>query len=263
MINLNLSDETLRNLTNSDMNILSYIYQHIDEVITMDVKTLASSIPCSSSSVIRLCKKIGFSGFPELKFFLKQEKTTSVNNKTGNGEILSFDEIIRNLKKDIKGSLSLVSSEELVRTSEILHSNIPVFVFMPGGITDNIANYFVQVLMRRGRQYVYPLHSTKMAKHKISSLSSDSILVLISASGKWAKTIELAKLAHMHGMKIISFTPYTESEIAKYSDYNLRFFTEERMRDGAEFTSRVAIFYIIDALAQYLDTFKKGDDQHE
>ena len=68
---------------------------------------------------------------------------------------------------------------------------------------------------------------------------------------------------YMHGMKIISFTPYTESEIAKYSDYNLRFFTEERMRDGAEFTSRVAIFYIIDALAQYLDTFKKGDDQHE
>ena len=262
MTNLNLSDEILRNLTNSDMNILTYIYQHVNEVINMDVKTLASAIPCSPSSVIRLCKKIGFSGFPELKFFLKQEKTTITNTNHGD-ERLSFDEIVRNLKKNIKGSLSLVSSEELVRTAKVLHSNMPVFVFMPGGITDNIAYYFVQVLMNRGRQYVYPLRSTKMAKHKLSSLSPNSIIVLISASGKWAKTIELAKLSHMRDIKVISFTPYTESEIAKYSDYNLRFFTEEKTRDGAEFTSRVAIFYIIDALAQYFDIYEKGDNRYE
>ena len=247
MTNLNLSDEILRNLTNSDMNILTYIYQHVNEVINMDVKTLASAIPCSPSSVIRLCKKIGFSGFPELKFFLKQEKTTITNTNHGD-ERLSFDEIVRNLKKNIKGSLSLVSSEELVRTAKVLHSNMPVFV---------------QVLMNRGRQYVYPLRSTKMAKHKLSSLSPNSIIVLISASGKWAKTIELAKLAHMRDIKVISFTPYTESEIAKYSDYNLRFFTEEKTRDGAEFTSRVAIFYIIDALAQYFDIYEKGDNRYE
>ena len=77
MTNLNLSDEILRNLTNSDMNILTYIYQHVNEVINMDVKTLASAIPCSPSSVIRLCKKIGFSGFPELKFFFNCSEPTS------------------------------------------------------------------------------------------------------------------------------------------------------------------------------------------
>ena len=67
----------------------------------------------------------------------------------------------------------------------------------------------------------------------------------------------------MRDIKVISFTPYTESEIAKYSDYNLRFFTEEKTRDGAEFTSRVAIFYIIDALAQYFDIYEKGDNRYE
>lgn len=256
MFDLKLNDSTLRDLSNNDMRILNYIYQHPLDVCSMDIKAFCSAIPCSASSIVRFCKKIGFSGFPELKYYLihnvaDQSDHTSTSSK-------NFPELTRKLTTDVKGSLSLVGSEELYRTAKVLTNDYPVFVFMPGGITDNLAKYFVKLLMSKGRQNIYQLPSSNMTKHKISTLSPDSIMVFISSSGKWAKTIELATLAKLRGLCVISFSPYSDNELAKVSDYSLRFFSESRSKDSAEYTSRLPIFFIINALIEYYSTIKEG-----
>lgn len=66
-LNLNIP---LNSLSNKELNILQYIHDNEDRISTMSIQTFAKEINYSTSTVLRFCRKLGFSGFPELKFFL-------------------------------------------------------------------------------------------------------------------------------------------------------------------------------------------------
>lgn len=259
---INLNNEIIRNLSENEMVILKYIYHNTNEVSKMDIKSLSNAIPCSSSTIVRFCKKLGFTGFSELKYRIKTDTTLSLP-PNDNQAILSLTQVAKRIQTDVKGSLSLVSEESLYNVAKLLLSDDPVYVFMPGGITDTLCHYFTKLFMANGRPNIYKLASSHLAKQKISSLSKNSIMVFISTSGKWEKTIELVKLSNLYGIRIISFSPYTDNELAKYSDYNLRFFSEKRNIGDAEYTSRLAIFFIIHTLVEYYCALKETPANHE
>ena len=52
----------------------------------------------------------------------------------------------------------------------------------------------------------------------------------------------------MNRVPVISITPYTNNTIANLSSVNFRFFANQRENNGAEYTSRLPIFYIIDMI---------------
>ena len=70
MISLTIDDNLLRRLNESDNQILKYIYGRGTDICNMSVQQFAAEVSCAPSSVIRFCRKIGFSGFSELKYAL-------------------------------------------------------------------------------------------------------------------------------------------------------------------------------------------------
>lgn len=99
-----------------------------------------------------------------------------------------------------------------------------------------------------------------MFEHILRSRPRESLLILISTSGRYETTIRLAKIAQADGIPILSITPYTENEIAELADVNFRFFANQRENLGAEFTSRLPIFFVINTIIQCYLRFK---DQRE
>ncbi len=73
MISLHLDDTIIKSLTGNELNILKYIYGHADDIRHMSIQELASQVSYSSATVLRFCKKLGYSGFAELKYVLHQE----------------------------------------------------------------------------------------------------------------------------------------------------------------------------------------------
>lgn len=67
-----LDDEIIKNLSQSELYILHYVYDHPDEVIDMSIQELAKAVAFSSATILRFCKS-NFSGFAEFKFALKQQ----------------------------------------------------------------------------------------------------------------------------------------------------------------------------------------------
>ena len=62
-------------LSNPDLTFLEselahYILGHRNEVIQQDLQTLSRSSYTSRSTILRLCKKLGYRGFNELKIQL-------------------------------------------------------------------------------------------------------------------------------------------------------------------------------------------------
>uniref|UniRef100_UPI000A789FD7 MurR/RpiR family transcriptional regulator n=1 Tax=Clostridium sp. NkU-1 TaxID=1095009 RepID=UPI000A789FD7 len=68
MVTLHLDDAVIKSLSNNELNVLKFVYEHIDEVLDMSIQTLAARTSYSSATILRFCKKLGYSGFAELKY---------------------------------------------------------------------------------------------------------------------------------------------------------------------------------------------------
>lgn len=260
MISLHLDDTIIKSLTGNELNILKYIYGHAGDVRHMSIQELAVQVSYSSATILRFCKKLGYSGFAELKYVLHQELSKSQEAPSSFHEkySLSTQMIIENLSSNMEGTAKLIQEEQLARTFQYLDSGCPVYLWAPGGLTSILTDYFEKLLFSIGRQKVYKIETSKMAEHILRNIHAESVLILISTTGDFAPTVRLAKLAHMHNVPVISITPYTSNLIAEQATVSFRFFTNQRENRGAEFTSRLPIFYLIHLIINSYVQYRQG-----
>ncbi len=60
-------------LNDTDSSIVEYILEHRSEIDKLAIQKIASDLFISPNAVMRLSKKLGYSGFSELKFALHNE----------------------------------------------------------------------------------------------------------------------------------------------------------------------------------------------
>ena len=246
MITLHLDDTVIKSLTGNELNILKFVYGHPEEILSMSVHELARQVSYSAATVLRFCKKLGFSGFAELKYALRQElEEEELRAQPAKRYSLDTQLLIDNLSTNLEGTAKLIQEEQLYQTFGSLESGCPIYLWAPGGITSILADYFEKLLFSIGRQKVYKIDSLRMAEHVLRHIRTKALLILISASVDLSATARLARLAQIDNIPILSITPYANNTIASLATINFRFFTDPREDRGAEHTSQLPIFYVI------------------
>ncbi len=61
----------LNSLSSLELEILRYIDNHKNEICDMPIQVLAKNTFVSTTTIIRLCRKLNLEGFSHLKFFIK------------------------------------------------------------------------------------------------------------------------------------------------------------------------------------------------
>ena len=252
MINLPLSDETIQSLSRHELNVLKYVYEHTESVLDLSIRELSERVSYSPATVLCFCKKLGYSGFAEFKYALRAARRESGGQEAAPSTrpARSSDLMIDLLNSNIQATAGLIQEEQLLRTFRFFDSPMPIYIWSPGGITDTTGEYLERLLLSTGRQSVYRIESARLFSHLINTVGKDSLMVLISTSGTFGNTIRIGKLAQMKGLPILSITPYTSNEIADLSTVSFRFFTDQRENLGAEYTSRLPIFFTIHTIIQ-------------
>ena len=238
---LKIDDDTLRQLNETESEMLKYVYRHKAAVCSMSIKELAGELNCAPSSVVRFCKKIGYSGFSEVKYALQDDRS---NTEPANSEVsvpATYESIMTDISTSIVGTAGLMQNERLYKVASLLNTDLPVYLYYPGGITDNLVTYLERLLMINGRTNVYQLHSGNMTAHLIQTIPEQT--------------------AKLHNLVSVGITPVYNNDVAVHCNYNLRFFAHQRENKGAEFTSRLCIYYLIDTLIEFYRQLKKGDEQ--
>lgn len=249
MITLHLDDAVIKSLSSNELNILKFVYERGEEVLDMSIQQFASEVSYSSATILRFCRKLGYSGFAEFKYAvrsqLRHHDSAPISPKEPE---LSIHTLIDNLSFNIDGTSSLISEEQLSRAFQYFDSGCPIYVWSPGGITSILGNYFEKLLISIGRQNVYLVESPKMCSHILQNVSPECLLILISTTGNYEATIRLGKLANMNHIPVLTITPYTNNALADLGTISFRFFTNQRENRGAEFTSRLPVFYVINII---------------
>lgn len=251
---------SLHSLTKKELEILQYVHNHSQEVSQMSIQAFAKEIHYSTSTVLRFCRKLGFSGFPEFKYSLKTNKNIE-NTTTSN--IQSFSKIKSSIFMDLDGTTGLLNTDNILQIANILSDNPPIYLHKPGGLTDVPVNYLESMLFLSGCRYVQKSSSKKLTQHLIHTAESNSVFIFISNSGAYSSTVDVAKEAKLHGMIVISISSIENNDLAEVSDYNLRLFSRQRENVGADAASRLSTFFVLSSLIEFFALYKKGVENDE
>lgn len=258
IVKLNL-DIPLHSLTPKELEILRFVHDRGELVCSMSIQTFAEQTHYSTSTILRFCRKLGFSGYPELKYYLR----SSLKKQQEEAVVLPsshqiFHQICSDIITDLEGTTGLLNTDNLIFIAKHLSRGVPIYLHEPGGVTDITVRYLESVLFLSGFRNVYLSNSSNMTRHLIQTAAEDSIFIFISSSGNFGNTLNVAREARMHGMIVISISSIENNDLAEISNYNLRFFAKNRHSLGADITSRLCTFFVLSQAIEYFVSYQRG-----
>ncbi len=172
----------MKNLTHAEKHIFYYCDSNIDKVKNMSLTTLAEENSVSTTTIIRMCNKLGVDAFSEFKFIvrsLSQEKRVKEDD---------FKKAIANSVNDALHNMNLKDLNKLA--NEIKNSKKVIVISV--GLTKPLGEYFSKLLMQSGKDsiYIYESHMIKLLENRSST---EELIVFISNSGETETLIKAAE----------------------------------------------------------------------
>lgn len=203
------------NLTTTDFTIIQYILSNKDSISLMSIQELSDKIYISPASIVRLAKKLQYSGFSEMKYELK-------NNLEINGE--SSEDSIISLEKDIKETLNFISAQNLDPIAKKIDEAKRIFSFG----TDWGERLTAQHLSRNFLAcniFIHQIPSNTEFLWLENQFNENDVCIIISFSGENEYIKSFIPQLKAQGVTIISITPLSRNFLSSISDFNLYYHT--------------------------------------
>ena len=230
--------ENVKNLNDLELSLYNYIIKIKDRIVNMTIRELANEAHVSTTTVLRLCKKLGCKGFSEFKVKFKinieEEKQTNLSDETS--ELINFLKCVENSKLD-----------EKVEVLSQMVKNADNIIVVGNGTSGILSQYAARFLSSLGKFAVYmddPYFPMNSKYYK------NSVAIALSVSGENRIIIEFINKLRSEGCKIVSITNNGECTIAKMSDLNLSYYIKEAKLGNNNITSQLPVIYIIERLGR-------------
>lgn len=244
----------------AEKKIADWILEHPNELLPLSIVELAEKSQCSEATIVRFSKRLGFSGYQELKISLARETNSSIVNVHMTKDDTAF-EIYEKVCNDIYYSLECtkkaLDSETLQKAAETIMSAGRIII-MGLGNSAAVAMDMSHKLLRIGYN-AYAYTDNHMQVIASSHLQKGDVAIGISHSGSSKDVIEAMQVARDRGAVTICITNKGKSTIQKHSDLVLYTVSEETKYNILALTSRIAQLSIVDALYYYI-VYQQSDN---
>lgn len=190
-----------QNLSDPEVTILEYIISNPEKIQKEGIRQLAKSNFTSTASIVRLAKKLGYSGYNELIFDVKRMLSNSEINNTKN-----------------ENGFSWTSKKTLCDLTELskAYLNKDKYIYLYGeGFCEFVTGYIHRKLLVK-KYNVLLLHGLEIPI--VHEKEHNPTLIIISKSGENFSCIKKIEQLLELGGNIISITSDSNSSIGKISD---------------------------------------------
>ncbi|EXJ23065.1 Transcriptional regulator, RpiR family [Alkalibacterium sp. AK22] len=235
-------------LSENDYHIIDYIDSHAEAVKDMTIMELSGHCNISKSSILRLTKKLGFSGFSEFKFYLRDAQTDKAQQAAGSA--------FQSSETDIKRTIQLFESQAKEKIYERIDQAQTIYAYGTGWGQQNALQELNRYLVSMGKQ-VYLIPSLKELQVSCRHMCSADLVIFASLSGDLADiTSDLKKISHA-GIPTLSITSFKNNNLAELSTYQLYFqSTDFGFAFGVEHKSFIGLHVLIDHLVRGFFEYK-------
>ncbi|WP_080145813.1 MurR/RpiR family transcriptional regulator [Marinilactibacillus piezotolerans] len=204
-------------LNENELAIVSYIMQNKEETQDISITKLAEVCHTSKSTILRLTQKLGFSGFVELKYSIKQ--SIKVNSNPN-------ENLIDKLLNDIETTYKLFKQTDVKKIVEKIYQSKRIFSYGTGWVQLNALNDFNRNFILSGKNSML-LQSKTELKLLMPDFTSEDLIIILSKSGDNKELSEITKLLTLSSIPILSITEFKNNDLASKTDYNLYFQSSE------------------------------------
>ena len=249
--------DKLTDLTQNEKTLVCYMQDNSEDFIRMSASEISKACFVSTSSIYRLCKKVGLAGLAELKVqvslsineYLKEQNSLNFDypfkqNETQNQVVLKMKELY---EQTIQSSLNLIDLNTLKLVASILKKAIYIDFYTSAGNIYFAENFKFQ-MQEIGTFINVPIEEY----HQLLTASTSDekhVAIIVSFEGRGLITKNLANILKKNNTPIILISSTNDNPITKYADYHLYLSSNENhFNKISSFSTRLSLLYLLDCI---------------
>lgn len=233
----------------AERKIADWIEENPGKIISLSIVELAEQTKCSEATIVRFSKRLGLSGYQELKISLASESgasTVNVNITPSDSAYEMFEKVTNDIYFSLELTKKSLSQQNMSDAANKICSANKIVIFGLGN-SASIATDASHKFLRAGLNSV-AYSDNHMQVIAASHLKESDVAIAISHSGSSKDIVDALKVAKERGATTITITNKGKSPVLKFSDIVLSTSSSETTYNILALNSRIAQLAIIDAL---------------
>ena len=239
-------------MSKTEKRIADYIIENINSVSPMTITDLSAVSGASEATIVRFAKRIGCSGYQQLKVLLIKEEHHLANKSLDEKD--TFLSIYSKISDDTYSSLlktkASLNEESFRKAYELIMNHNYIFIVGVGNSYAVCLDAYHKFL-RLGFNII-PIGDSHFQVISACKANENTLFIVVSHSGYTKDILDTVDIAKKHKAKIISVTGDKSSLLAKKSDVALVTSSEEINYRLLGLSSRYAQLAIFDTLYSYI-----------
>lgn len=248
------------NLNENEKQILQYIIEFMDDVPYLSSRELARRTYTSSTTVLRMVKKLGFSNYNDFKLnissYLKNQQVEETLISE-NEELLDLMNKMSELEKNvITQTKDKISLEVLQKVVEKLNSCTYIDI-VANDENAEIAKYASYNFGTAGK-IVSVYHNSGKQLQLALNVPNDHVVIIITKYGKNQNLLRTAKVLKKRGVSTVAIISEQNKEMEKMCDYTFYCVYNNSVPNFVELIFNISTKFIFDLF--YAVLFSKNYD---
>jgi DNA-binding MurR/RpiR family transcriptional regulator len=218
------------------------------------ITAIAEASDVSTPTAVRMAKKLGFSGFPDLQAALRTEVEAMISNPISKHErwaenapdahILNrfADAVMENLRQ----TLHQINLHEFEAVAELLSEEDRSIYVVGGRITRSLADYFFTHMQVIRDDLTLVASNSNTWPHYVLNMKPGDVLVMFDIRRYERDIQRLAEMAKERDVTLVLFTDQWGSPTAKLATHSFR----SRIEAPSAWDSVVVIQFIVEAIIE-------------
>jgi len=245
--------QQLQRLNDLELTIYKYVLQNMDKINQMRIRDLAGELHCSTTTILRFCRKLDCNGYAEFKLRLKILQNEVAADLFSDDDENATLQYFRNKNPQVNDQIDVAASL-IARASQV--------ILMGMGTSGIMAKFGARYLSNMGKLVHYvddPFYPVPDEVHQ------DFVIIIISTSGETKEMIDKINRFKALNATTIAITNSASSTMAKISDCSLAYYVPiEKKADqlgACDMTTQVPVVYLIEKLGKAVYKLIKADRQ--
>jgi RpiR family glv operon transcriptional regulator len=232
-------------LNENERHITQYMLKNKEQCKQLTIKELADFTLTSKSSVLRLTQKLGFSGYSEFKYALRQEDIISAREQTTFAKLQ---------ETDLAHTAKLFDQHNIQPILESFDNAQSLFCYGTGWGQRDALKTFRRNLVPLQK---FPILLESLTEFEMSinrSITDKDMVIIMSLSGNIKQAEKLIQLLKLKNVPILSITNLSNNKLATLATYNLYFQSTPVDYPEKETYSMLPLFQVLDSFyREYVD----------
>lgn len=235
----------LDTLTRNELKIYNYILDNMESMHTKTVRAIAKECFVSTSTILRLVRKIGFEGYNEMIIIIKYTlNLATVNTTTITEKKVKYKE---EYAKNILESIRVLDDQQLIEVTKKISKANKLYIFSRGLIRSY--GSYIEFLFELSGVDTYFASNSYFRKFYANNVHEDDFVIVIDYHGEDQELINIiSKVKSNNCQNILTITQANNNVMQNLSAFNFYYFSDETMKNGFDVTSNVSVMAILELI---------------